>query len=821
MKILKFGGSSVADAGNIRKVVEIIRQNILEGNEIAVVVSAMGGMTDRLVELCRAVTENPGSCDEIIREIEERHLETARTLLPVENHPAVMAEIMSLCNELSDIVKGAVLLSEVTPRTKDLVLSFGERLSAYLITEILRLDIPDALYTDARKIIRTDSDFGKAKVDFKMTEDLIKKYFFEHKGLKVITGFIGSDPNGQTTTLGRSGSDYTATIVAYSVDAESVEIWSDADGVMTADPHFVPEARSIEKLSYSEAMELSHFGARILFPLSLHPAMLKQIPVRVKNTFNPEHPGTLISRETSKDNGIIKGITSLRNISIVNVEGSGMVGVAGISARLFTALSQNRISVILISQASSEHSICIAVKQEDAPGACAIIREAFSAELASGLISSVNNEDGLAIVAVVGENMRHVPGVAARVFNPLGRNGINIKAISQGSSELNISFVISGSDLGKALRILHQALFSREVRRLHIYMAGTGAIGSRLMEMIHHQQESLLSQKIELKICGLINTRKMLLSEDGIDPGMWKTQFNNTGVRAKLSEFVGGLLSHNFENSIFIDATASDEPVVYYEKLLSSNVSIVAANKRANTGRQSEYNSLKINARKRNVSFNYETNVGAGLPVINVIRNLQAGGDEILKIEAVLSGTVNWLLSEYDGKMTFSELVRLAREKGITEPYPGDDLLGLDVARKCLILARECGLQLEPEEVDVEPVLPAPVPSKGTLEELFSEIEKQEHLIFSRYIRTTEEGKKLRYVALIENGAAKVRIIKTGEDHPFFSLRGSENCLIFTTKYYSQYPLVVKGPGAGVDVTSAGLLADIVRIAETVRLQGN
>lgn len=313
----------------------------------------------------------------------------------------------------------------------------------------------------------------------------------------------------------------------------------------------------------------------------------------------------------------------------------------------------------------------------------------------------------------------------------------------------------------------------------------------------------------------------MLLSEDGIDPGMWKTYFNNAGVRAKLSEFVGGLLSHNFENSIFIDATASDEPVVYYEKLLSSNVSIVAANKRANTGRQSEYNSLKINARKRNVSFNYETNVGAGLPVINVIRNLQAGGDEIIKIEAVLSGTVNWLLSEYDGKITFSELVRLAREKGITEPYPGDDLLGLDVARKCLILARECGLQLEPEEVDVEPVLPAPIPSKGTVEELLREIEKQEHLIFSRYIRTTEEGKKLRYVALIENGEAKVRITRTGEDHPFFSLRGSENCLIFTTKYYSQYPLVVKGPGAGVDVTSAGLLADIVRIAETVRLQGN
>ena len=811
----------MGDAQKIRKVIEIIRQNISAGNEIAVVVSALGGITDRLIELCCYVTENPGNCEEIIREIEERHLETARTLLPVEHHPRVMAEIMSLCNELSDIIKGAVLLSEVTPRTRDLVLSFGERLSAYMVSEALKKEFPDTLYVDARKIIRTDSDFGKAKVDFGITENLIRGYFSDNKGLKIITGFIGSDLNGQTTTLGRSGSDYTATIIAFSIDAESVEIWSDADGVMTADPYFVPEARSIEKLSYSEAMELSHIGAKILFPLSLHPAMLKQIPVWVKNTFNPGHPGTLISRETSKDNGIIKGITSLRNISIINVEGSGMVGVAGISARLFTALSQNRISVILISQASSEHSICIAVRHEDAVNACTILREAFSVELSSGLISSVNHEDDLAIVAVVGENMRHVPGVAARVFNPLGRNGINVKAISQGSSELNISFVISDSDLRKALRILHQSLFSREVRRLHIYMAGTGAIGSRLLEMIHSQQENLLSQKIELKICGLVNTRKMLLCEEGIDPASWKKLMENSGVKAKFREFVDGLLSHNFENSVFIDATASEEPVAYYQKLLSSNISIVAANKRANTGSQHEYDSLKINARNRNVSFNYETNVGAGLPVINVIRNLMAGGDKIIKIEAVLSGTVNWLLSEYDGKIPFSELVRSAREKGITEPYPGDDLLGTDVARKCLILAREAGLQLEPEEVEVEPVLPADIPSKGSVEELLRAIEKQEHLIFSRHIRTTEEGKKLRYVALIENGTARVRIVKTDKDHPFFSLKGSENCLIFTTKYYSQYPLVVKGPGAGVDVTSAGLLADIVRIAESVRLQGN
>jgi len=818
MKILKFGGSSVADAERIKKVIEIIRKNILEGNEISVVVSAMGGVTDMLIRLCDTIRGGDGTGDDIIRNIEEKHLEAARLLLPVENHPQAMAEIMSTCNELTDIARGASLLSEVTPRTKDLILSFGERLSAYLLCQVIRLHFPAAVYIDARELIRTNSDFGMARVDFTISDTLIKKYFAGNNALKVITGFIASDAKGQTTTLGRSGSDYTATIIASAIGAESVEIWSDADGVMTADPAYVPEARSIDKLSYSEAMELSHFGAKILFPLSLQPAMAKQIPVWVKNTFNLEHRGTLISMESSTDNGIIKGITSLREISIINVEGSGMVGVAGTSARLFNALSQNNISVIMISQASSEHSICIAVKEENADDACRILREAFSSELAAGLISSVYKEDDLAIVAVVGENMRRMPGVAAKVFNPLGRNGINIKAISQGSSELNISFVINGSDLRKALRILHQALFSREIRRLNIFMAGTGSIGSRLMEMINNQQESLLSQKIELKICGLINTRKMLLNENGIAPDSWKKVMETEGLKAHFRSFVDGMLSRNFENSVFIDATASDEPVNYYERLLSSNVSIVAANKRANTGRMKDYDNLHYHAGKRNVSFNYETNVGAGLPVINVIRNLKAGGDEIIKIEAVLSGTVNWLLSEYDGSKPFSELVRIAKEKGFTEPYPGDDLRGTDVARKCLILARESGLRLEPENIITQPVLPEDVPAKGTTEALFREIDKQEELIYRRFKQASDKGKKLKYVAIIENSTARVQMTETSPEHPFYSLKGSENCLVFTTKYYSLYPLVIKGPGAGVNVTSAGLLADIVRIAESVRV---
>jgi len=462
MIVLKFGGSSLADAELIRNVMGIIGKYVYNEDEVAVVISAMGGVTDQLLNICKSVADGTGAAENIIRELEKKHLETAGILLPVQKQPEVMAEIMSLCNELSDIVHGAQLLSEVTPRTRDIILSFGERLSAYIISQALKMKIPQTIYTDSRKIIRTDSGFGMAKVDVDTSNILIKKYFNDNKGLKVITGFIASDAAGQTTTLGRSGSDYTATIIGAATDARAVEIWSDTDGVMTADPRYVPDARSIEKLSYHEAMELSHFGARILFPLSLQPAMMKNIPVIVKNTFNPDHRGTLICSESNGSNGLIKGITSLREISIINVEGSGMTGVAGVAARLFNALWHSEINVIFISQASSEHSICLAVMQDEACRATQVIREVFAQELASGLISSVNFEKELAIVAVVGEGMRQRPGVAARVFEPLGANNINIKAISQGSSELNISFVIREADLRKTLQVLHESMFRKK-----------------------------------------------------------------------------------------------------------------------------------------------------------------------------------------------------------------------------------------------------------------------------------------------------------------------------------------------------------------------
>jgi aspartokinase/homoserine dehydrogenase 1 len=818
MRILKFGGSSVANPDRIKLVTKIIRQYSSEYSDISVVVSAQSGVTDQLVKLCELIPVLFADSEAVIQELEQRHLEAVKALLHVTQRPPAMAEIMTMCNELSDIVKGASLVGEVTPRTHDLILSFGERLSTYLVCQALKPDIPDVLYTDGRKLIKTDATFGRARVDFESSNKLIKEYYSANKGINVVTGFIASSAQGQTTTLGRSGSDYTATILGAALEADAIEIWSDVDGVMTADPGYVEEAQSIGQLSYSEAMELSHFGAKVLFPASLQPAMSKQIPILVKNTFNPEHKGTLICNESSKDNGFIKGITSLGNTCMINVEGSGMVGVAGVSARLFNALSQQDISVILISQASSEHSICIALMQKDAEKACQVLHNTFAKELLSGLISSIYYESKLAIVAVVGENMRYMPGVAARVFSPLGRNGINVKAISQGSSELNISFVIHENDLKKALRVLHQSLFNKEIRQLHLYVAGTGSVGSRLLGMIENHNEYLVMQKIDLKLCGLINSRQMLMGENPINLCNWKTLMENDAEKSNLKKFIAGMLLQNMENSVFIDVTAADEPVEYYNKLLSCNIAIVAANKRANTQNMEQYNQLHAAAKKRNVSFHYETNVGAGLPVINIIRNIIAGGDKVIKIDAILSGTINWLLSEYNGSKPLSELVQLAKDRGYTEPDPRDDLSGMDVARKCLILARECGLEIELYNIAVDALMPPEAAQSENLSAFFRLLKSYDPGFHTRYTIAMASGKRIRYVARIESGTAKVELLEVEESHPFFALKGSENCIILTTKYYQQSPIVIKGPGAGVDVTAAGLLADIVRIAEGIRI---
>ena len=746
MRVLKFGGSSVASPERIRNVVAIVKEYSDKYRELAIVVSAQSGVTDLLIRICDQITSDNRESEALIQELEKRHVESVKELVPVRDQPECMAEIMTLCNELSDIVKGASLVGEVTPRTRDLILSFGERLSAFIFCHALKKVLPGSVFADSRQFIRTDSSYGHAKVEFDVTNSLIREYFSKHEGVNVVTGFIASSANGQTTTLGRSGSDYSASVIGAALDADMIEIWSDTDGVMTADPRFVKEARTIGQLSYSEAMELSHFGAKVLFPASLQPAMEKHIPVLVKNSFNPGHHGTLINADSSSDNGFIKGITSLANISIINVEGSGMVGVAGISSRLFTALSGNDISVVLISQASSEHSICIGLMKNDAARACQVLRDTFSAELDSGYISSVYAEENLAIVAVVGENMRHMPGVAARVFSPLGRNGINVKAISQGSSELNISFIIHENDLRKTLRILHQSLFNMEIRKLHLYIAGTGMVGGRLLEMIKDNNDFLSMQKIDLQISGLINSRNMIVGEEPVDPAGWQETIAAAGLKSDFSLFVENLLMQNNENSVFVDVTAADEPVEYYHRMLSGSIAIVAANKRANTIPFEDYIQLHAAARRRNVPFHFETNVGAGLPVINTIRNLIAGGDRIIKIEAVLSGTLNWILSEFDGTISFSDLVKTAKERGYTEPDPRDDLSGMDVARKCLILARESGLDMELEEIAVDALMPPDAKDADTMESFFNILKSFDSWFLERFQSSKEAGNKLRYV---------------------------------------------------------------------------
>jgi len=817
MRILKFGGSSIANPERIKNVIEIVRNYHDLYGSIALVVSAQGGVTDQLVKLCEVIPTDKVSCDSMILEIEQRHLNTIKELLPMPQQPSVMAEVMAICNELSGIAKGASLVGELTLRTRDLILSFGERLSAFVIAHALKSQIGSGLFTDARGLIKTDDNFGHAKVDFEITDTLIKEYFAANKGLNVVTGFIASTLHGQTTTLGRSGSDYTASILGAALEADIIEIWTDVDGVMTADPRFVKEAQSIGQLSYNEAMEITHFGAKVIFQATMQPAMAKEIPILVKNTFNPSHPGTLICKESGKENGFIKGISSLREICLINIEGSGMVGVAGVSARMFRVLAQHQISVILISQASSEHSICIGIMQEEAEHACHLLRKAFAEELHSGLLSDINYEGELAVVAVVGENMRKMPGVSARVFGPLGRNGINVKAICQGSSELNISIVIQQKDLKKALRVLHQSLFNYELLQLHLYIAGTGVIGSKLLEMIENQKESLSEQKILLKICGICNSRKMIFSEDELEISDWKNLLEIQSQASDLRLLTNNMINQNLENSIFIDVTASDEPVKFYNELLSNNIAIVTANKRANTQNMLRYNLLHGSAKKRNTPFHYETNVGAGLPVINVLQSLINSGDQVNIIEAVLSGTMNYLLSEYDGGKPFSKLVKYAKENGYTEPDPRDDLSGMDVARKCLILARECGWDIEEQDIGIEPLMSAECALAKDIPAFFEELKNYDQPFQQRFEAARAKGKRLRYVAKIENGKANVSVMEVDETHAFYSLQGTENCISLTTKYYRQYPMVIKGPGAGVNVTSAGVLADIVRIAEGLK----
>lgn len=806
MRILKFGGTSVGSPENILQAIKIIKKTEKQHSHIAVVVSAFSKVTDKLIETATIAAKGNKEYKKLFAELEKRHLEATKILVK-KNQPQVLKNIKNTLSELESLLNGIFLIKEISNRTLDLIMSFGERLSAYIISSAI-----NAEFLDSRNLVKTDENFGYAKVDFHKTNKNTQDYFSKHTKLQIITGFIGSTENNETTTLGRGGSDYSAAIIGAALNAEEIEIWTDVDGIMTADPRKVKKAFSIDNISYVEAVEMSHFGAKVIHPPTMIPAMNKNIPISIRNTMNPEFPGSIISKK-SNNKFPIKGISSINDIALMRVQGSGMIGVPGVSKRLFGALSNEKMNIILITQASSEHSICFAVEPKVAERARKVIEEEFSTEIRNKQIDPVLIEKDLSIIAVVGENMRHTPGIAGKVFSALGKNGINISAIAQGSSELNISAVIQKTNEDKALNAIHDAFFLSGTKTLNIFLIGPGQTGSTLLKQIMDQNDFLQKhQSLEIKIIAIANSQKMSFKESGINLKEWKETLGK-GPKMEPEEFVTEMIRLNLPNSVFVDCTANEEITKQYEKILQHSISIVTPNKKANSGDLKTYHRLKKAAQKSNVKFLYETNVGAGLPVISTLNDLMYSGDKIIKIEAVVSGTLSYIFNSFNSERKFSDIVKEAQAKGYTEPDPRDDLNGIDVARKLLILGRESGLPMEMNDINVENLIPPDCRKTKSIDDFFNKLKNHNKDFEHKRIEASKNHQKLCYIGKIENGKASVKLEKVDSSHPFYSLSGSDNIISFTTNHYMERPLVVKGPGAGAEVTAAGVFADIIRIA--------
>ncbi|HEX5169324.1 MAG TPA: bifunctional aspartate kinase/homoserine dehydrogenase I [Cyclobacteriaceae bacterium] len=810
MRVLKFGGSSVATPQRIQAVTEIIKPYQNDG--VAVVFSAFGGVTDTLIEISQLALQGDTNYTARLEQLERRHLEAVRELLSVQKQGSILAQVKIKMNELEDVLHGVYLVKERTARTLDYIMSFGERLSAYIISEAMKDRGMHAEFLDARQLIRTDDQFGNARVDFETTNQQILTYFQKHDSLQVITGFIGVSESGETTTLGRSGSDYTAAIFAGALQAKALEIWTDVNGMMTADPRMVKKAFTVPQMSYEEAMELSHFGAKVIFPATMQPAMAGKIPIWIKNTFNPSFAGTIISSEVTNGK-IIKGISSMNGVSLVNVTGSGLVGVVGVSMRLFGTLANEKINVILISQASSEHSICFAIESNLARRAKTAIEKEFQYEIQNEEMEKVMVENDFSIVAVVGEGMKHNPGTSGRMFSGLGKNGVNVYAIAQGSSELNISAVVRQVDISKALNALHEAFFLSDRKVLNVFLVGTGLIGKVLLKMIHDNFKQLSSENLlEINVIAIANSKKMLFDEEGLHFQGSVDKMRIDGGQMSMNSFVDKMFQLNLPNSVFVDCTSSDEVASFYQAILEANISIVTPNKKASSGDLAKYKKLKSTATRRGVKFLYETNVGAGLPVINTMNDLLLSGDKVISIEAVLSGTLNFIFSSFVEGRSFSEVVREAKEKGYTEPDPRDDLNGMDVARKILILAREAGWDLELKDIKVENLVPDSCRGEMSIEKFWIELAKYDDDFGKMRQQAADQNTKLRYMAVLDNGQVSIQLKSVNHQHPFYSLSGSDNIILFTTERYHERPMVIRGPGAGADVTAAGVFADIIRI---------
>ncbi len=814
MKVLKFGGSSVAKPERIRGLINILKDYYAAGDHFTVVFSAFGGVTDGLIEMGTLAAAGNDRYGQLFDAFAERHQDAITELLPAGELREETAQQMRKSHEvLKNLLYGIFLVREASTRTMDYVLSFGERSSAYIVSQAMNQQGIPSEYLDARKIILTDKTFGSARVNFDKSYNKIAQFYAEHPKVQVVTGFIASAKGGLTTTLGRGGSDYTASLLAAGLSADAIEIWTDVSGVLTADPRRVKKAFTIPKMTYAEAMEMSHFGAKVIYPPTLMPALHKRIPLYIKNTFEPDFPGTKVSEESSRDGVAVRGISSINNVALLTISGSGLFGVPGIAARLFGALAQDKVNVILITQGSSEHAISFAVQPSDADLARSAVERAFEYEIDRGVVNGIKVERDLCVVAIIGENMRYQPGISGRLFQALGKNGINAVAIAQGSSELNVSVVIPKEDETKALNALHEAFFLSDYKTLHLFIVGVGLIGGTLLQQINEQNDYLREKRgMELKVIGMANSKKMVFNPDGLETDNWKVQLKASEQAVDLPVFIGRMRDLNLSNSIFVDNTADSRIATYYEGILDESISISTPNKIATSSSFLQYRRLQNIANKRGVQFAYETNVGAGLPIISTLRDLIDSGDRIRKIEGVLSGSLSFIFNNFDGTRPFAEVVREAREKGFTEPDPRIDLSGKDVGRKILILARETGAELEATDVDIRGFLPEGAMEADSVDDFFTVLEENADYFTTLLREAQREDKVLRMIASLEEERATVGVQAVGPDSPFHQLSGSDNMIVFTTDRYRARPLVVRGPGAGAEVTAAGVFAEIIKI---------
>ena len=809
MQVLKFGGSSVANAANINKVIDIVK-NANRIDRTVIVVSALGGITDILLQCSLLAATGNETYKEKLHEAELRHLNTVKELISITQQSAVLSMVKTLCNEIEDICTGIFLLGELSERTKDRIVSFGEILSSKIIAAKLNTEGIACEWKNSGELICTDSNFGAATVDFSTTNKKITDYLSNTTAnLLMLPGFIATDNNGTVTTLGRGGSDYTAAIVAAATDANLLEIWTDVSGMMTADPRLVNNVRIIPQISYQEAMELSHFGAKVIYPPTIQPVSSKGIPTWIKNTFAPQDKGTVIQKEASHGGNSISGISSINSITLLSLEGSGMVGIPGFSKRLFEALALKKINVILITQSSSEHSICVGIDAVNTELAKQSIDEAFAYEIDTKKVDPLIVEKELAIVALVGDNMKSHPGISGKLFGNLGRNGINVRAIAQGSSERNISAVVSTQDVKKAINVLHEEFFETVYKEINLFIAGVGNVGGKLVAQILQQQDYLLKNlHLKINVVGLGNSKKMLFNDAGIDLQQWKHLLLNEGETMDMQMFIDRIQSKNLRNAVFADVTANELVATGYDQLLQKSISVVACNKIACSSSYEYYKKLKNLSREFNAQFLFETNVGASLPIIGTLNDLLRGGDKINSIQAVLSGTLNFVFNNYDGKKSFATIVKQAQEEGYTEPDPRLDLSGKDVMRKIMILAREAGYAIEMDDIVNNSFMP-PACMVGSVADFYVSMEANEAHFKQLFLQAGSN--KLKFVANFDNGKARVGLEHINAHHDLYHLYGKDNIVLFYTDRYTEQPLVIKGAGAGADVTASGVFGDIIR----------